>query len=206
MGREAFRKYRRERMRQRKAEARASGLCSRCCKEPADKGYKTCWRCRANGRDRPRYYYILSDEQKQRNAELTKARREERIEKHICVRCGKRPARNGYTECALCADKCNRRRREKAREHGVIPREMGGNGLYCRRCFKPKCHGERICPDCLDKLHEQGKALNSFNKAHGYKCSQRFRKLNNCHFTLRSSLTESKARIDYNAVRFGMKG
>lgn len=202
--REAFREHARERMRQRKAEARENGLCSRCCNAPADKGHKTCWRCRMNSRRVKTY--AMSDEQKRRKAELKKARRQKLVEEHICVRCGKRPARDGYTECALCADKCNRRRREKAHERGVIPREMGGNGLYCRRCFKPKCRGERICPDCLDKLREQGRALNSFNKAHGYKCSQRFRELNNCHFTSRSSLTESKAKIDYNAVRFGMKG
>ena len=95
--REAFRKYRRERMRQRKVEARANGLCPRCCKEPADKGYKTCWRCRANNRGAIRYR-VMSDEQKQRKAELAKARRKQRIEEHICVRCGKRPARDGYTE------------------------------------------------------------------------------------------------------------
>lgn len=204
--REAFRKYRSERRRQRKAEARAKGLCSRCYKEPADKDYKTCWRCRANGRNRPRYYYTLSEEQKQRNAELAKARRQKRIEEHICARCGKRPARDGYTECALCADKYNRRRREKAHERGVVPREMGGNGLYCRRCFKPKCHGERICPDCLDELREEGRRLNDWNKAHGWKCSRRFREKNNYHFTVRSSWKETRARIDYNAVRYGRIG
>ncbi len=202
--REAFRKHERERMRQRKAEARANGLCSRCCKEPANKGYKTCWRCRMNSRRVKTY--AMSDEQRQCKAELTKARRQKRIEEHICVRCGKRPARDGYTECALCADKYNRRRREKAHERGVIPREMGGNGLYCRRCFKPKCHGERICPDCMDKLREQGRQLNEWNKAHGWECSRRFREKNNYHFTTRSSWKETRARIDYNAVRYGRIG
>lgn len=202
--RETFREQARERMRQRKAEARANGLCPRCCKEPADKGFKTCWRCRAN------YHrtttYVMSDTQKQRAAELTKARRQKLVEEHICVRCGKRPARDGYTECALCADKCNRRRREKAHERGVIPRKMGGNGLYCGRCFKPKCHGERICPDCLDKLREQGRRLTDWNKANGWKCSRRFREKNNYHFTARSSWKETRARIDFYAVRYGRIG
>jgi len=203
--REAFRKHARERMRQRKAEARANGLCSRCCKEPADKGYKTCWRCRANNRGTIRHR-VMSDEQKQRNAELAKARKEERIEKHICVRCGKRPAQEGGKECRICRAKINTKRREKAHERGVIPREMGGDGLYCRRCFKPKCHGERICPDCADKLREQGRQLYDWNKAHGWKCSRRFREKNNYHFTVRSSWKEVRTRIDYNAVRYGRIG
>lgn len=201
---EAFRKHAREYVRQRKAEARVNGLCSRCCKEPADKGYKTCWRCRINSRRVKTY--AMSDEEKQRKAELTKARRQKLVEEHICVRCEKRPARDGYTECALCADKCNRRRREKAHERGVIPREMGGDGLYCRRCFKPKCRGERICSDCMDKLREQGRQLYDWNKSNGWECSRRFREKNNFHFTSRSSLKEARARIDYNAVRYGRIG
>lgn len=194
----------RERMRQRKAEARKNGLCSRCCKEPADKGYKTCWRCRMNSRRVKTY--VMSDTQKQRAAELKKARNQRRIEEHICVRCGKRPARERFKDCGICADKCNRRRREKAHERGVIPREMGGNGVYCRRCFKPKCHGERICPDCADKLRKQGRELNDWNKANGWKCSRQFREQNNYHFTARSSWKETGARIDYNAVRYGRTG
>lgn len=202
--RTAARAYNSEYYRKKRAEAEASGKCTVCFKEPADKGYKTCWRCRANSRRiKP---YVFSDEQKQRNAELRKTRRQKNIEEHICVSCAKRPAMKGNQKCKLCAAKHNRNRRQKKHELGLcIPHDMRGDGLHCARCCRPVCNGEKICPDCMDKLREQAQRLNEYNRVHGFKCSERFREMNAEHFVNRVPREERKAEIDWQAVRFGGK-
>ena len=174
--REAFREHAWERMCQRKAEARENGLCSRCCNVPADKGYKTCWRCRMNSRRVKTY--AMSDEQKRRKAELTKARRQKLVEEHICVRCGKRPAREKFKDCGICAAKVNRRRRELKHQRGQsIPAYMRGDGTYCKMCCKPKCNGEKLCDECRDKARKSIAIANEANSIHGGWGTLDFRKI-----------------------------
>lgn len=161
---------------ERKAEAIKTGMCSRCFIRPADKGYKTCWRCRANSNDgklRKR-----SDEQKARAKENAKARREKRIAAHICVRCGKRPAREKFKDCGICAAKVNRRRRELKYQRGqAIPAYMRGDGTYCKMCCKPKCNGEKLCNECRDKARKSIAIANEANSIHGGWGTLDFRKI-----------------------------
>lgn len=202
--RTAARAYNNEYYRQKKAKAIAEGMCSKCFHEPADKGYKTCWRCRAN--DRKVVRYELSAEQKQKAIDRKKQINAERIAAHVCINCGKRPPMKGKQKCKLCAARHNRNRRQKRHELGLcIPHDMRGDGLHCARCCKPVCNGERICPDCMDKLREQAKRLNEYNREHNFECSETFRKTNAEYFANRVSLKERKNEIDWQAVRFGVK-
>ena len=203
--RAALHEYQRDWYRRKKAQAIASGMCSKCFREPADKGYKTCWRCRANSRKTTRYE--LSAEQKQKAIDRKKRINAERIAAHICINCGKRPSMKGKQKCKLCAARHNRNRRQKKHKLGLcIPWDMRGDGTFCKRCCKPVCHGEKICPDCTNKLRELGKQLNDYNRASGFKASETFRQMNAEYFATRESAKETRARIDYNAVRYGRIG
>lgn len=176
---------------ERKAEAIKTGMCSRCFIRPADKGYKTCWRCRANNNDGKSYK--RSDAQKARAKENAKVRRERLVAAHICIRCGKRPAREKFKDCEICATKVNRRRRElRHQREQAIPAYMRGDGTYCKVCCKPKCNGEKVCPDCMKRLREQVQKLHEHNKAHGYEGSRTFRALNNAHYKARKIKYEVK--------------
>lgn len=170
------RAYNNEYHRQRKAKAIAEGMCSKCFHEPADKGYKTCWRCRANGNDgKPKK---RSDAQKARAKENAKARRERLVAAHICIRCGKRPAREKFKDCGICAAKVNRRRRELKYQRGqAIPAYMRGDGTYCKMCCKPKCNGEKLCDECRDKARKSIAKVNEANSIHGGWGTLDFRKI-----------------------------
>lgn len=112
----------------------------------------------------------------------------------------------GKQKCKLCAARHNRNRRQKRHELGLcIPHDMRGDGLHCARCCKPVCNGEKICPDCMDKLREQAKRLNEYNREHNFECSETFRKMNAEYFANRVSSKERKNEIDWQAVRFGVK-
>ena len=62
------------------------------------------------------WYHSLSPEKKEaflvKNRQGQKALRERRKAEGICVKCGRRKAREGYFTCALCADSERRRSRE----------------------------------------------------------------------------------------------
>lgn len=165
-----------QRYEERRAEAIKAGMCSRCFIRPADKGYKTCWRCRANNNDgKPRK---RSDEQKARAKENAKARRERLVAAHICIRCGKRPARERFKDCGICAAKVNRRRRELKYQRGqAIPAYMRGDGEYCKMCCKPKCNGEKLCDECRDKARKSIAIANKANSIHGGWRTLDFRKI-----------------------------
>lgn len=161
---------------ERKAEAIKTGMCSRCFIRPADKGYITCWRCRANNNDgKP---YKRSDAQKARAKENAKARREMLVAAHICIRCGKRPARERFQTCGICAAKVNRRRRELRYQRGqAIPTYMRGDGTYCKMCCKPKCNGEKLCGECRDTARKSITKANEANSIHGGWGTLDFRKI-----------------------------
>ena len=161
---------------ERKAEAIKTGMCSRCFIRPADKGYITCWRCRANNNDgKP---YKRSDAQKARAKENAKARRKRLTAAHICVSCGKRPAQTGGKECRICRIRCNNRRRELRYQRGqAIPHYMRGDGTYCKMCCKPKCNGEKLCDECRDKARKSIAIANEANSIHGGWGTLDFRKI-----------------------------
>lgn len=141
-----------------RAWAAENGMCTKCFHEPAEKGYRTCWRCRANGRSY-NVYKPRTDEEKARDAAYYKQRRGKRIAEGVCVRCGKRQAKEDIQSCGICQAKYNRLRRESAHKAGVLPQHMRGDGLYCFRCCKPVCNGEKLCAECYENARAQMLAI-----------------------------------------------
>lgn len=153
---------------ERRAEAIKTGMCSRCFIRPADKGYKTCWRCRANGNGDVKKPRKATPEEIAKKTAAAKVRRQKRIAEHVCVRCGKRPAQAGIKECRTCRAKINARRRELKYQRGqAIPHYMRGDGTYCKMCCKPKCNGEKLCNECREKARKSIAIANEVNSIHG---------------------------------------
>ena len=148
-----------------------SHKCVICHKARADKGYTTCWRCRADRNDRERVRYDNeTDEHRQERLIKAKARAYSRkgrlLEQGLCISCGKRKADYGRQKCAYCAEKHNAARREKAHKAGVLPSDLRGKGDYCKMCCKPVSGGEKYCAECADKVQQTAKQLNDFNAQH----------------------------------------
>lgn len=169
-------------------EARKQRKCVVCLKAKADKGYSTCWRCRADRNDwaRGRYDNETEEHREQRlkkGNERNRARKARLIEQGLCISCGKRKADKGRQMCSYCAERKNAARRDKARQKGIIPQEMRGKGDYCKMCCKPVNNGARYCPECAEKMVQSAKRLNEYNKQQEHNTGYiYFQRLNNAHF------------------------
>lgn len=74
----------------------------------------------------------------------------------ICTGCGRRKARPGFTLCTECSLRRRRREQQKAREKGVMPINLRGNGDYCAICIKPvEVKGEKLCNRCKQRNIEK---------------------------------------------------
>ena len=138
------------------------GICTRCMHEKAEKGYVMCRMCRINYNDYMKCYsdtHPKTDEKKQKDKELAQKTYDRRHEQGLCFRCGKRPpiGTGKYSQCKICNSKNARHKRERDHKNGVIPTELRGNGLYCLRCCKPICNGEKLCQDCHTKAVENAR-------------------------------------------------
>ena len=132
------------------------GICVRCLKEKAEPGHTMCRMCRLNGNDYGRIWrdaHPKSEEKKRKDKEFKQAVYARNRELGMCFRCGKYPpiGTSKYSQCQKCNAKHARRKREREHEKGVIPYELRGDGLYCYRCCKPVCNGEKLCPECHEK-------------------------------------------------------
>lgn len=147
---------------------KSHGICPKCGKEDAKQGHSYCWRCLANMNDYSRIYYHShkkrSAEQKIRDAECQKRYVEERFEKGLCFRCGKYPpiGSSKYSMCVHCNSKAAAQKREREHKKGVLPQILRGNGLYCFHCCKPVCKGEKICPECYEKICKNLRVTKTF--------------------------------------------
>lgn len=73
-----------------------------------------------------------------------------RKSKNLCVKCGKRPPREGRVLCKECADKDNARRKEDVKWYK--------ERHICYKCGKERVYGdEKICPECLVKAYISNK-------------------------------------------------
>ena len=129
-------------------------ICVRCHKEPAARGKTRCLNCA----DIENYEQMVkrkppTEEQKQRRKELNEARRQERISKGICAKCGKRPITKGSTVmCIECLLK-NRRRNKKYFElqRTYVPKDQRKALGLCYKCGKPfEPNGTAYCNDCRE--------------------------------------------------------
>ena len=163
---EAQRKYRREisdydkKVRQiRKKE----GLCIQCGKEDAYTmaGRSRCADCAEKMREADKRRY--KKDGKKRNDQAY----QQRIERGLCVRCGKHPVPPGRRICDLCVKQTQRNTRKRFIEQGGNwPR--GENGI-CWTCNKePVIPGQRVCAACYEKVLAAQKKADEWHKENGY--------------------------------------
>lgn len=96
--------------RKRYAEHSAKGICTRCGKRKADKGFKQCGICREKQKEQRR---------KKREKDGIGQKRKEWIEKGLCFFCGK-PVKEGYQTCEehyqMCVEHATCENANKARQ------------------------------------------------------------------------------------------
>ena len=130
---------------------KSHGICVSCGQENvAVSGETLCLQCKFKYREsNAQYYKIHKETLNAKRKERYKKIYAERKEKGLCPKCGKRNPEPGKSRCCVCNAKDRRQYKKKARENGVIPRYMFGNGEYCYTCGKP-ANGAKLCPKCLE--------------------------------------------------------
>ena len=144
--------YERERSRREAEERRATGLCVRCGKAPADSGRTVCGPCGKMRRasERARYAKAKAEgklyggrkvETKRRiGRERSRKRDEARRAAGLCTECGKHPPADGGASCESC--RAARRAAERAL---YAARRAAGE---CGRCGAPAPDGSARCERC----------------------------------------------------------
>lgn len=129
---------------------KAHGICVSCGQQNAVQGETRCLECKFKYRESNSQYYVKHKEELNRKCrDRGKQLYDERKERGICVRCGKRKAQTGKVRCAVCLAKDRQAHIKKSRAEGVLPHSMLGNGEYCYTCGKP-VDGTKLCPKCLE--------------------------------------------------------
>ena len=143
---------------------KSKGICVCCHQENAVKGKTRCALCAdihneysANYIHRTNYHTEHADERHEKR----KKQREERIANGICVRCGKRKARDGMKTCEICCKKEYRQRLTRMITRGYDTREMRECGNRCVHCgAEERYNGTKLCVNCYNKAIEaQRKAV-----------------------------------------------
>ena len=112
------------------------------------------------------------------HAEWAKTKYAERVEKGICTRCGKRPAKDGTRTCVYCTEKTNAYHRRKRAEKRLNAQERYEKGI-CRFCDKPVKEGYKLCEHHYQlNLINSAKADRSEYNKRQYQISQRRRAAN----------------------------
>jgi hypothetical protein len=138
--------------RETRAFLRANRICPYCRKNKLYENEKRCCDC-----------YIKAAEYREKNkpteeqrgryrrnfAAERKSLYQERSEKGICTRCGKRKANPGKKKCVFCLEE-DRIAHMKKRKTGNIQKERLEKGL-CYFCGKP-ANGNTTCPECVEKF------------------------------------------------------
>ena len=142
-----------QRNRQRHAERRASGTCTRCGRAPPEPGLKVCGGCAEKRRaaekarrDKARSegkLYRGRDPERCRRADRAsdRRRRRERLEAGLCTSCGRRRPEDNRSACEPCREV--RRALDRGR---YSARRAAG---CCVRCMQPMVGGLSRCGWCL---------------------------------------------------------
>ena len=150
--REKARAYERQRSRRRIAGRIARGVCTNCGAHPPESGRRLCAGCGEKRRAAERVRYAEAKRRgepyggkdpraKRRAARAAGARRRQaRIERGQCVRCGRRPPAGGGATCQPCRETRQAAERERYRS-----RRAGG---LCVSCARPAFAGEARCGVC----------------------------------------------------------
>lgn len=156
-------------------------ICVRCGKEDAYGDSVFCLACKMDKRySAKENYKNLSEAQSKKSQKLMDTYYL-RKESGICVKCGKRHSEKGYVKCDVCRYSEKHKEMLRRREQGILPKDMGGNGIYCATCLKPvETKGNKLCDRCYqNSLKNIAKALKSPPK------DNYFRKLNNAFWSIK---------------------
>ena len=127
-------------------EVATRGVCPRCGKRKLWGDEKECIECRAEAAGRQAEWREKNSEAfRESHAIWSKKTYSKRREAGICTRCGKRPAAPGKAMCGICSARQNTRRRERARQNGVMSpeerkayKEERGICFFCDNPVKPE--------------------------------------------------------------------
>lgn len=144
------------------------GICPRCKKEHIFPNEKSCPVCKAKEVDRRKEQYENNIEKEREIAKKSyKKRREEKIERGLCVKCGKRTPIFGKKYCEYCLAKTREYNQSRRRELGISSvyerRERTDNGL-CWFCGNPVKDGYKVCEKCYQRCVKNATSENA-NKA-----------------------------------------
>lgn len=146
------RKYKREISRYIYHMRKREGVCASCGREIDDESTSLyrCSRCMDIQKE-----YNSRDDVKIRKREREKRRNDLCYAFGVCPKCNKRDAVKDRHLCHICAEKARQRYYRNREKCGHIPRELLGNGYYCRICAKPvEKAGNKLCNRCYDKSVE----------------------------------------------------
>lgn len=147
--------------RETRAFLRANRICPYCRKNKLYENEKRCYDCyikvaeyreKNKPTEEQRGRYRRSFETAQRSLY------QERSEKGICTRCGKRKAMPCKKKCGVCLEE-DRIYHLKKRKTGNISQERLEKGL-CYFCGKPAMKGNTICIDCHKKCGDRASKQN----------------------------------------------
>lgn len=144
------RDIRNAKLKKRRDDRRANGICPRCGKEKLWGDERQCLECSAKDyaisqkRDREHFNQVHREWERRKNAQMR--------EQGICYRCRKRPASFGYKSCSICRARSNK----YYQENYAHPRPL----TKCRWCDNPPLEGMRVCEF---HLQEQIRRANSEN-------------------------------------------
>lgn len=145
------------------------GYCVKCGKEKAVNGTLYCLVCLMDKRGK---YKPLVGEKKIEKQQKNLSRYYQNKENGVCVQCGKRPSNNSVF-CDICKSRKRYKEELKRRRNGVLPKDTGGNGIYCAICLKPvETQGKKLCNRCYENSINSIKIAQQYSPVDNY-----FRKL-----------------------------
>lgn len=131
-----------------RARLKAAHLCRDCKQQDAYTlgGRTYCADCAEKYAARKREFRIANKARVRESWQRSKAKR---IERGVCIYCGRHKPKPGNLVCNICNSKAQAKQREKRIAEGMNwPR--GANG-YCWQCNKRKAvDGKRLCQECID--------------------------------------------------------
>jgi predicted amidophosphoribosyltransferase len=137
------------------------GLCPVCGKVKLFEGEKACPECKAkNATYKSEQYWKDPDKLRKRQSDYGKKQYLERIEKGICVRCGKRKPVAGYRTCGVCREKDRQAKRLRYKPKNPNRWKEG----FCYRCGKPiEDKKYKLCSACVEQNRQNSQFVDRTN-------------------------------------------
>jgi hypothetical protein len=136
------------------------GICVRCHHEKAIKGKTLCPECTDKVSVENKKRYLANKEKfNERKKKQHKDLYERRKANGVCVRCGKRPPKDGLLSCTQCLIKQAKYKAEAFERKGGTHRWLAIDLGLCAVCCKsPKMNDKKVCKQCYDHICTAAKA------------------------------------------------